>query len=140
MRKTKKQAGITLIALIVTIVILLILAGITIGILTGENGLIKQSQNAKTQTEIAEEKEVLDTATVKAMAKDRYGNLIQENLQEALDKIAGEGKAEVEDAGENLEVCFLESKRYYEVDQDGNVGNYQEIIEDKSPGDRKSVV
>ena len=41
MRKTKKQAGITLIALIVTIVILLILAGISIGILTGDNGLIK---------------------------------------------------------------------------------------------------
>ena len=135
MRKTKKQAGITLIALIVTIVILLILAEITIGILTGENGLIKQSQNAKTQTEISEEKEVLNTATVKAMAKDRYGNLIQENLQEALDKITGEGKTEVADTGENLEVCFLESKRYYEVDQDGNVGNYQEIIEDKSPGD-----
>ena len=152
MRKTKKQAGIstrhkpsviaksktaglTLIALAITIIILLILAGISIGVLAGENGLIKQSQNAKTQTEIAEEKEILDTATVKAMAKDRYGNLIQENLQEALDKIAGEGKAEVADAGENLEVCFLESKRYYEVDQDGNVGNYQEIIEDKTPGD-----
>ena len=75
MRKTKKQAGITLIALIVTIVILLILAGITIGILTGENGLIKQSQNAKIQTEIAEEKEVLNTATVKAMAKAMHNVL-----------------------------------------------------------------
>ena len=135
MRKEKKQAGITLIALAITIIILLILAGISIGVLTGENGLIKQSQSAKTQTEIAEEKEILDTATVKAMAKDRYGNLSQENLQESLDKIIGKGKTEVADAGENLEVCFWESKRYYEVDQDGNVGNYQEIIEDKSPGD-----
>ena len=81
MRKTKKQTGITLIALAITIIILLILAGISIGVLTGENGLIKQSQSAKTQTEIAEEKEILDTATVKAMAKDRYGNLSQENLQ-----------------------------------------------------------
>ena len=82
MRKTKKQTGITLIALAITIIILLILAGISIGVLTGENGLIKQSQSAKTQTEIAEEKEILDTATVKAMAKDRYGNLSQENPYE----------------------------------------------------------
>ena len=47
MRKTKRQAGITLIALIVTIVILLILVGISIGILTGENGLIKNTRKCK---------------------------------------------------------------------------------------------
>ena len=47
MRKTTRQAGITLIALIVTIVILLILVGISIGILTGENGLIKNARKCK---------------------------------------------------------------------------------------------
>ena len=47
MRKTNRQAGITLIALIVTIVILLILVGISIGILTGENGLIKNARKCK---------------------------------------------------------------------------------------------
>ena len=130
-----KNSGITLIALVVTIVILLILAGITIGILTGENGLIKQSQNAKIQTEIAEEKEVLNTATIKAMAKDKFGNLLKENLQEELARIVGEGRIEVADTEDSIEVCFLESKRYYEVDKDGNVGNYQKIVEDKYPGD-----
>ena len=46
----ESQKGITLIALIVTIIILLILAGISISMLTGENGLIKnarKSQRAK---------------------------------------------------------------------------------------------
>ena len=43
----KKQRGITLIALIITIIILLILAGITIVALTGDNGIIKQANDAK---------------------------------------------------------------------------------------------
>ena len=116
-----KNSGITLIALVVTIVILLILAGITIGALTGENGLIKQSQNAKTQTEIAEEKEVLDTATVKAMAKDRYVNLQKENLNNELNKSVGEGKYTSKETSEGIEVTFTNSNRGYLVDSDGNI-------------------
>ena len=54
----KKNKGITLIALVITIVILIILATITISTLTGENGLITQTESAKEQTEIAEAKEM----------------------------------------------------------------------------------
>ena len=43
----KKERGITLIALIVTIVILLILSGVSIAILTGKNGVINQAKDAK---------------------------------------------------------------------------------------------
>ena len=39
--KTKKERGITLIALVVSIVVLLILAGVSIATLTGENGNVK---------------------------------------------------------------------------------------------------
>lgn len=46
----KNMQGITLIALVVTIVVLLILAGISISMLTGENGIITQAQNAKEET------------------------------------------------------------------------------------------
>ena len=41
------EKGITLIALVVTIVVLLILAGISIGTITGENGLIKNARRCK---------------------------------------------------------------------------------------------
>lgn len=58
MQKTKKnEKGITLIALVVTIVTLLILAGVSIAMLTGENGIIKQAVGAKDKTKEAEEKE-----------------------------------------------------------------------------------
>ena len=49
----KKEKGITLIALVVTIVVLLILAGVSISMLTGENGIIKQAQDAKEETRIS---------------------------------------------------------------------------------------
>ena len=56
------QHGVTLLALIITIIILLILAGITISALTGENGLIKRAVGAKANTLAAEQEEdtVLD--------------------------------------------------------------------------------
>ena len=47
--------GITLITLVVTIIILLILAGVTIGTLAGENGLLTKVQYAKQQTEMKAE-------------------------------------------------------------------------------------
>ena len=52
----KKERGITLIALVVTIVVLLILAAIGVTTLLGDNGIINHSQNAKEDTEISEEK------------------------------------------------------------------------------------
>ena len=56
----KGTKGITLIALVITIIVLLILAGITIGAITGQNGTINQANAAKEQTEIAQEKETLE--------------------------------------------------------------------------------
>ena len=56
----KKTKGITLIALVVTIIVLLILAGVSISMLTGENGILNQAQNAKNKTEEAERNEKLD--------------------------------------------------------------------------------
>ncbi len=45
--KNKKQKGITLIALVVTIVVLIILAGISIGAITGNNRYYKSSSKCK---------------------------------------------------------------------------------------------
>ena len=47
---TKSNRGITLIALVVTIVVLLILAGVSIATLTGQNGILTQADKAKTET------------------------------------------------------------------------------------------
>ena len=66
----KKQQGITLIALVVTIVVLLILASIGISVLVDNGRIKKQKKEDKKQTEIAEEKEVLTRTSAQAAGKD----------------------------------------------------------------------
>ena len=56
-KKIQTQKGITLLALVITIIVLLILAGITIGAITGNNGIIQNALSAKEKTEIANERE-----------------------------------------------------------------------------------
>ena len=61
-KKVKLENGITLIALVVTIVVLLILAGITISLVFGSNGVIKKVQEANENTKIAQVREQLELA------------------------------------------------------------------------------
>ena len=123
MQKIKKEEGITLIALVTTIVVLLILASITIGAVSGEGGLIGNANEAKEKTEIANEKEVVDRAVVEAMGKNKRGNLVRSELQDELDKITGEGETEVtiDEIDYGYFVKFLDSGRIYKVSRDGDV-------------------
>ena len=136
MSQTKEtQNGITLISIVVTIIVLLILAGISIATLNGDSGIIKKSKEAKEQTEISEEKEVVDRATVQAMGNNKKGDLIESELQEELDKIVSSGKTEVTDTGEEFEVLFKESNRCYTVDRDGSILKQQTIEKIEYAGD-----
>ena len=80
-KKSKSQSGITLLVLVITIIILLILAGITISAITGDNGIIGNAGQAKEETEIANEKEIVEKATVQAMGNNKYGNIVENELQ-----------------------------------------------------------
>ena len=52
--KVKTNKGITLIALVITVIVLLILAGVAIATLTGDNGILNQAESAKEKTQEAE--------------------------------------------------------------------------------------
>ena len=86
----KFNNGITLIALVVTVIILLILAGIGIGAL-GSDGLIQKARDAREQAEIDNEKEIVETSVIQAVAKNRYGNIEKAGLETYLDVNTGEG-------------------------------------------------
>ena len=58
----EKNSGVTLIALIITIIVLLILAGVTIAMIVGDNGILNQAANAKIQTEQASIIEAIELA------------------------------------------------------------------------------
>ena len=62
--RLKTHKGITLIALVITIIVLLILAGVAIATLTGDNGIIAKAQQAKMQNDKANEKEQIDLAVL----------------------------------------------------------------------------
>ena len=71
MKMLRNKRGITLIALVVTIVIILILSGITVGMVTSDNGILKETKNAKVQTEIENEKSIVERATMLAIMRDK---------------------------------------------------------------------
>ena len=76
MKKEKNLNGITLIALVITIIVLLILAGVSIAMLTGENGIINQAMKAKENTKTSQDKEQIDLARLDAMVKASSNNQI----------------------------------------------------------------
>ena len=70
----RNQRGITLIALVITIIVLLILAGVSIAMLTGDNGILNNADRAAKETAIANAKEKVSTAVNEAMT-DYYANV-----------------------------------------------------------------
>lgn len=70
----KSQKGITLVALVITIIILLILAGITVATLSGDNGLFNRAKQAKNNT--------LDAQNAENEAIKSYNNAIDNALED----------------------------------------------------------
>ena len=69
----KKESGITLVALVVTIIVLLILAGVAISLTIGENGIFTRAQNATKKWDEAEGQEETEMNTF----TNTYDNLLQ---------------------------------------------------------------
>ena len=89
MKETKvqrKERGITLIALVVTIIVLLILAGISIAMLTGQTGILTQAQQAREQTEIGQVKDYVKQDLLEEMTKNRGEDITAKQLHDVLEK------------------------------------------------------
>ena len=87
----KKNGGITLIALVVTIVVLLILAGVSISMLGGENGIITQANRAKENTRGGEVKEEVDR-TVNENTMINYTTGTKKTREEVIEKLKTDKK------------------------------------------------
>ena len=84
--------GITLIALVITIIVLLILAGVSIAMLTGQNGILTQANTAKTDTanaEIAERINVELNALYSAVLADSTKTTFSETERSAAETNTG---------------------------------------------------
>ena len=123
--KIKQTSGITLIALVVTVIILLILAGISIDMLNGDNGIIKNASKAKNNVENSEEKEILDIAVIQASQKNKYGEIEENNLKDALKK----EDVTIKKSGKNIDVTFNKSLNKYKIKPNGEIKKIEEFSE-----------
>ena len=111
--KKETQDGITLIALVITIIVLLILAGVSIAMLTGQNGILTQAQNAKTTNESKSAEEKVKLAVMGARADD--GTLTVGKLRTELANYGGTVE------GDAFPVTATVDGKSFTVDANGNV-------------------
>ena len=141
-----KNKGISLIALVVTIIVLMILAGISIQMLRGDTGIINQTHNANKTKNASEEKEAVEWAAAQATGdeENKTGILISGEGKTLIDKylkqyIGNETNSSdqfeytIYEPGENVEgenvkltkdefvVKFKETENIYVIDQNGVV-------------------
>ena len=119
----KNNKGITLVALVVTIIVILILAGVSISMLTGQNGILKRATEANNTTEVASEKEGIQMAiTASQMASDNYTSIKKDGLQSKLNSYFGKEKTTLEDNKDgSYTVTMNNSKRKYTIEDDGSI-------------------
>lgn len=134
MKNKGKQTnkGITLIALVITIIVLLILAGVTIATLTGENGILTKASEASEQTEIGDEKEKVELSATGAIAENNGGEIKRSYLNDELTSYIGtEGIDYTLSESETAPfvVKYSNSGRSYLVDENGNVSEYVDVAE-----------
>ena len=128
MRKKQKRTerGITLIALVVTIVVLLILAGVAIAMLRGENGILSEAESAKEATENKGAEEKVGLAISAARTKG-LGTLTIADLREEVENNYG-GTV----TGEEFPVTVTIDGKAFSVTTDGGVTSTKGISLNKS--------
>ena len=129
-RMQKNSKGITLIALVITIIVLLILAGVTIATLTGDNGILNQAGKAKDKTTEAEAIERVQVEVAGSYGLD--GTIDKDQLNKNLGNIAGLKIGESNFGGENIvkELPATVTLNGYDIgiDANGGVEKIPEII------------
>ncbi len=112
----KERKGITLIALVITIIVLLILAGVSIAMLTGQNGILTQAQKAKTTTDNKSAEEKVKLAVMAARSQSEDASLDLEKLTAEVTTNYG---GQVDGAAFPATVTI--DGKSFTVDSDGNV-------------------
>ncbi len=120
-QRNKKNNGITLIALVITIIVLLILAGVTIATLTGENGILSKATEASNKTEEKNAEEEIKIAVMGSIGTN--GELENEVLKDNLNKIENISGVpeEITDSSYPLTVT-VEGKYSYTINKNGSIG------------------
>ena len=126
----KQKSGITLIALVITIIVLLILAGVSIAMLTGDNGILTQAQNAKNKTEQASATERIQLAVMAtSMNNNGYTEILDtDSFKQELQNQFGSEEVNATPNGDGSFIVTVSDRKYY-VNDDKTVISNDNIIE-----------
>ena len=108
----KGKSGITLIALVITIIVLLILAGISISSIIGENGIVEKTQKAKIETRIGKIKEERDLWLADVDMDKQLNRNDAETLEELLNRLESENIISLEERKQ------IEIKGYFTINSE----------------------
>ncbi len=151
MKKLTKNSGITLIALVITIIVLLILAGVTIMSVTGENGILSRSISAREETKKAQALEELKEKIMEVQI-DKKGEATLQDIIDALESDTENSytvstelatiTGELPDLADKMELYILYKDYWFKVnsklevtfvkDSDSNDNNVEENKEDEN--------
>ena len=125
-KMTKRgENGITLIALVITIIVLLILAGVSIAMLTGDNGILTQANEAKTATEQGKVEEMVSVA-IGGLRAEYLGDKDQITPQKIAEQVNKDNNRTDVTASSTTfptDIEFDKEKLKVPVDMDLNVGD-----------------
>ena len=124
--KNKVEKGITLIALVITIIVLLILAGISITMLSGDNSILNRAGQAKNKTELTSLKEETQTVMLGRTTEKTISGNNSKTLKEELESNVSNATVESINATEESEgltdVYYVRRNgQYVTVYNDGNI-------------------
>ena len=121
-QKNQKEKGITLIALVITVIVLLILAGVTIAAISGDNGILQNAGMAKENTEKANAEEQVKLAVLGSIGTD--GKININDLNENLENIEGlthKGETITDKPIESLPATVVVDGNNVVIREDGDV-------------------
>lgn len=135
----KTKDGITLITLAVTIVIMLILAGTTINALTGKNGIVARSKEAKEANEEGKAKEYLNFL-LDDYNSSNYLQETEDGLTDYLYSLKNKGKFENFLLSDEDTLIIQYKKKYYEVGQNDGFYFVKSVLSEEINKDGKYFI
>ena len=118
-QKLKRSKGITLISLVVTIIVLIILAGISLYLVLGDNGITEKAKEAKTVTSVATAQENLELLKSKILL-DKFEITLDDYLEE-LDKVKEEYQVDdIERIDDKTAEIIVDGKYKFTITDEGN--------------------
>ncbi len=137
-QKLKQSKGITLVSLVVTIIVLIILAGISLSLIFGENGIVGRAKEAKAVTSVATAQEKLELIKSKILL-DKFEITLDDYLEE-LEKVKEEYQVDdIEKIDDKTAEIIVDGKYKFTITDEGN-GNLKTDYKGEAGGIELSAI